>query len=289
MSRLRRPSGGLIVACVALFVALSGGAYAAVTQLAPGSVTHADLAKNAVWHANIGKGSVQMGNLSKDLQTALDKAGGVGVQGAGTTVIGPQGPQGTTGPQGPAGPSGVNSPLVYTFSGTTGPDTGTCGPGPTGNGDIWAIDTDDATFQVEPNVDGSYTVVKIVKGTFTTQAGPSPAACASGTNNGSTVSAGKTGTFYGSETWTVPAPGSGQSADFDPVAACSDCSPNTVSSNDSSDHAQNVAFVTAFFPGAMSGTTPPQFDTNYDFVYTSGNQTWTDSNTPRNGQGDITG
>jgi hypothetical protein len=95
MSRLRRPSGALVVACVALFVALGGGAYAA-TQIAPGSITHADLASNSVWHADIGKGSVQTGNLSKDLQTALDKVRGVGVQSTGTTVIGPQGHQGAT-------------------------------------------------------------------------------------------------------------------------------------------------------------------------------------------------
>jgi hypothetical protein len=289
MSRLRRPSGALLIACVALFVALGGGAYAA-TQIAPGSITHADLDKNSVWHADIGRGSVQMGNLSKDLQKALDKAGAVGVQSTGTTTIagpqGPAGPQGATGatgatgPQGPAGPSGIDSPLVYTFTGTTGPDSGTCG-------NSWATDVYESTVQVEPNVDGSYTIFKLVKGTFTTKAGQSPAACGTGGTSTNTVSAGVTGTFYGTETWKVTTPGSGKSADFDPLASCgAACSPDTNGSGDSSDQAQNQAFLNTFFPGASA----PQFDTNYDFVYDAGSHGhWTDSNTPQNNHGDITG
>ena len=71
------------------------------------------------------------------------------------------------------------NPLVYQFSGTTGPDGGNCG-------DKWATDTYDATFIVEPQVEpggapgGSYTIVKIIDGTFVTKAGasqPNPASC----------------------------------------------------------------------------------------------------------------
>ena len=65
------------------------------------------------------------------------------------------------------------NPLVYHFSGTTGPDGGNCG-------NKWATDTYDATFIVEPQVEtvdgqigGSYTIVKIIDGTFVTRAGTS--------------------------------------------------------------------------------------------------------------------
>jgi hypothetical protein len=258
---LRRPSGALVVACVALFVALGGGAYAA-TQIAPGSITHADLASNSVWHADIGKGSVQMGNLSKDLQTALDKVRGVGVQSTGTTVIGPQGPQGATGatgatgPQGPAGPSGVNSPLVYTFLGTTGPDSSGCA------GD-WANDTYDATFVVQPQGDGSYVVFKTVKGTFVTIAGAQPPLppCTR------TQTGGVNGTFYGTEVFTVA-----QDSNFDPSATCNDCVIHQAGGNGtpstSSSEQQNAAFVKAFFPAAPAyDPSNPTTETDYDFVY----------------------
>jgi hypothetical protein len=59
MKRFNRPSGAVVIAGVALFVSLGGGAYAAVA----GSVTHSQLASNSVWHANIGNGSVQVNNL----------------------------------------------------------------------------------------------------------------------------------------------------------------------------------------------------------------------------------
>ena len=178
--KFRRPSAALIISGVALVFAMGGGAYAAV-QLAPGSVTHADLAKNSVWHANIGTGAVQMNNLSTSIRKQLRKAGergpagpqgpagangsngtnGVSSQGGGTTVIGPQ------------GPSGVNSPLVYTYSGTTGPDSGVCSNNNgTGNAG-WATDTFNTTFVVEPQSDGSYVVSKTVQGTFVTVAGVS--------------------------------------------------------------------------------------------------------------------
>jgi hypothetical protein len=65
--RFTRPSGATVIAGIALFVSLGGGAYAA----ASGSVTHSQLAPNSVWHANIGNGSVQANNLSADLRKRL--------------------------------------------------------------------------------------------------------------------------------------------------------------------------------------------------------------------------
>ena len=266
----RRPSVSLVVALVALFVALGGGAYAATTTL----IGHNQLAPNSVWHNNIGKGSVHMDNLTSSLKAQLERTGKTGARGA-TGPQGPAGPQGLagtssggnpagigspTGPQGPPGPSGVNDPMVYTFPGASGPDSSVC---PGGN---WANDTYDATFIVEPQSDGSYVVSKLVKGTFITIAGapqPNPPSCP-----GSAETGGVTGAFYGTETFTV-----GVDTDFNPYASCdASCTPHTTSG--SSSEAQNAAFVKAFFPkGSYSSVT------DFDFVYTSGSETWSDSNT----------
>jgi hypothetical protein len=119
----RRPTGATVIAVVALFISVGGGAYAAAAglvshnQLAPnsvwhnnigkgsvkpnnlsnGSVGHSKLQSNSVWHNNIGQGSVQGNNLSTDIQNELAKHGATGATGA-------TGPQGPPGPQGPAGP-----------------------------------------------------------------------------------------------------------------------------------------------------------------------------------------
>jgi hypothetical protein len=278
MSRFKH-APAIALAIVALVAALGGGAYAATT-IPDGSVTHPKLAHDSVWHDDLGKGAVRANNLSRPVLAKLDSRRANGEQGP-TGPQGPQGPEGDTGatgaqgPTGPRGPSGVDSPLVYTFSGTSGPDSGDCG-------NNWATDTYDATFIVEPEVDGSFTITKIVKGTFVTIAGtsePNPSACPGGLQTG-----GVTGTFYGTESWSVPAPSSTQSADFDPYASCgAACSPTT--SNTSSNDAQDQAFESAFFPGATYNGV-----TNYDFVYhTASNGDWVDSNTPDNNQGNISG
>jgi hypothetical protein len=186
---------------------------------------------------------------------------------------GSQGPQGDTGPQ---GASGVNDPLVYTYSGSTGPDSGDCGQ-------VWATDTYDRTFIVTANDNGSYSVLETFKGTFVTIAGvPTPAStdCSSTAQVG-----GVSGTFYGTEQFNVAAVGA-QTADFDPFADCgSACSPNTAGSTTSSADQGNDAFVSAFFPGAATPS-----PANYDFVYTTpANGSWVDSSTQMNNDSDISG
>lgn len=204
--------------------------------------------------------------------------GAVGATGA-TGAPGPKGDTGAQGPPGPKGTSGINSPLVYSFSGASGPDSGDCGA-------PWATDTYDATFIVEPQADGSFTVVKIVKGTFVTIAGnpqPNPSSCP-----GTPQTGGLTGTLYGTESWSVASPGANESADFNPEASCgAACSPTTTSG--SSSEAQNQAFETAFFPGSDYATDVASGE-NYDFVYsTASHGSWVDSNTPMNNTGNITG
>jgi Collagen triple helix repeat (20 copies) len=195
---------------------------------------------------------------------------------------GDQGLKGDKGDKGDQGASGVNSPLVYTYAANVGPDSGDCG-------NAWATDSYSRTFVVSPQADGSFTVFETVGGSFVTLAGvsePNPADCATDSQTGDV-----NGNFYGSESWTVPAPAAGQSADFNPTAACSDCSAQTTGSTSSNDQG-NAAFQAAFFPGSTYNGV-----TNYDFVYTTpANGSWIDSNTPLNNDqangsagGNITG
>lgn len=296
-----RPSAGLVISLLALFVALSGGAYAAglIThgQLASNSVWHNNigngsvqnknlkdrsvghnkLTDNSVWHNNIGNGSVQKHNLSADVQKELAEHG-------------TPGPQGPPGPAAPQGASGVINPLVYHFSGTTGPDGGNCG-------DKWATDTYDATFIVEPQVsgpsgvapDGYYTIVKIIDGTFVTRAGtsqPNPPPGGGAGCPGTLQTGGVTGKFHGTMSWNVPSPGPGMAPSFDPDAVCGPaCSPNTNAANTSSNVAQNQAFQAAFFPNSALTEAA-----NFDLYYTTqSNGTWHSSNTPQNDTGNVTG
>jgi hypothetical protein len=103
-----------VVASLALFVALGGGAYAAITlpknsvgskQIKNGSVKNADLANTAVTGAKVKPGSL----LSADFKP-------------GQLVSGAPGPAGPTGATGAAGPKG-----------DTGPSTGAAGGDLTGN------------------------------------------------------------------------------------------------------------------------------------------------------------
>jgi hypothetical protein len=89
------------MATIAVFVALGGSSYAAVTlsknsvgskQIANGQVKNTDLAKNAVTSAKVKNGSL----LSADFKPGQLVGG----------AVGPQGPKGDTGPQGPSGADG---------------------------------------------------------------------------------------------------------------------------------------------------------------------------------------
>ena len=188
-----------------------------------------------------------------------------------TCIVGKQGAKGATGRPGPkgdpgapgakgdtgaTGASGINSPLVYSFAGAIGPDTGACPD--SGSGAGWATDAFDSTYVVATQPDGSYVLTKVVKGTFITRAGvsqPNPPDC----NTAPKQTGGVTGTLYGSMTVTVPA-----NSGFDPFASCgAPCSPHTTVT--SANVAQNDAFVAAFFPTGVSGTL-----TGYDLTYDAG-------------------
>jgi hypothetical protein len=102
--RLRPPSPALVIACLALAVALSGGAYAVSTALPRNSVGSAQLKANAVNSAKVQNRSLR----------AVDF-------GIGQIPKGPQGPAGAAGPQGPPGTSGVQQISSTGPSNSTGP------------------------------------------------------------------------------------------------------------------------------------------------------------------------
>jgi hypothetical protein len=110
---------GNAIAYLALFTALGGTSYAAIT-LAPGSVTSKALANGAVTNSKLAVHSVGERNLAKSQLTAADfkpgalqralglktgAAGPAGVTG-GLGQTGPAGPTGATGAGGPMGPAG---------------------------------------------------------------------------------------------------------------------------------------------------------------------------------------
>ena len=184
MSRIlrRRPSAGLVVALVALFVALgSGGAYAAF-KLPTNSVGSQQLKNHSVGPAKLTTWvDAQLNKVSK-LNTG--KSGTDGTNGAAgqsgpagaTGTTGPQGPQGAQGAQGrrvrraqqglagqqgtqgPQGQAGAASLLTWTYGNIQVPDTsGDCG-------NDWATDTYDTAMEVTPQANGSYLVTKYLTG-----------------------------------------------------------------------------------------------------------------------------
>jgi hypothetical protein len=120
--KMRRPSPAMLVAFVALFVALGGGAATAATTL----LIHSDnIAAGAVTNHKLADRSVGVHKLKLPLRAALAKAAT-----APRGVVGQQGPQGATGPQGAIGATGdTGTTGAKGDTGTTGAkgDTGTTG------------------------------------------------------------------------------------------------------------------------------------------------------------------
>jgi hypothetical protein len=119
LRKFGRPSHATVVAYAALFVALGGVSYAAVTlprnsvaskQIKNGQVKNADVARNAVTSAKVKDGSL----LSNDFKPGQLPAGAPG-------TTGPQGLKGDTGAVGPAGARGEQgSPGLAGAGGSAG-------------------------------------------------------------------------------------------------------------------------------------------------------------------------
>jgi hypothetical protein len=89
-------------------------------------------------------------------------AGPQGPTGAASTVVGPAGATGPQGAAGTPGTPGANSPLVYGpyTSASTFPDEGYP------SYEVWANDTLTWEYVVTPQVDGSFDVTQLTKGSF---------------------------------------------------------------------------------------------------------------------------
>lgn len=106
-----------VVATVAIFVALGGSSYAAITitgkQIKDTTVASADVRNNSVRGKDIRRGTVRSSDvrdsslLAKDFMPGQLQPGPRGEPGT-AGPAGPAGPQGPTGPQGPAGAAGVS-------------------------------------------------------------------------------------------------------------------------------------------------------------------------------------
>jgi hypothetical protein len=92
-----------VVAFVALFVALGGGAYAAI-KLPANSVGTKQLKNGAVTSAKVKNGSLGVSNLSSSARASLRGSRG---------PTGPTGPTGATGPKGDLGPAGTARAYGY--------------------------------------------------------------------------------------------------------------------------------------------------------------------------------
>jgi hypothetical protein len=107
--RLHLPSPAMIVALTALFLALGGSTYAAIT-LPAHSVGTKQLKNGAVTGKKVKTGSLLAANFK-----------------AGQLPAGPQGSTGPTGPIGPAGPAGANGNAVLSGAGAPAASLGAVG------------------------------------------------------------------------------------------------------------------------------------------------------------------
>ena len=162
--------------------------------------------------------------------------------------------------------AGVSShhTTIYTYKThvVNDPDSGTCGI-------TWANDQFDRIFTVNAKNTAVFSV-QFKNGSFVTVGGPSPNACASGTNNGSTVAAGVVGTLSGSYTNVVVTGGT-----FNPHATCNNTTCGT----------------TAGFVATVYGPTATYNVITYDFNYSTADNggATQDSSNVGGYNGDITG
>jgi hypothetical protein len=130
----------------------------------------------------------------------------------------------------------------YTFTLTT-TDNGSCGT-------PWADDVITRTYFVKDNGDGTFTLRRTDRGTFTTQAGESPGACDTTGKHGSTVVGGIKGRFGGYLVGTVKATSFNKNATC--VAACF-----------------TDTFLATFFTGAEFSCFTNSTDCKFNFNYTA--------------------
>ena len=130
----------------------------------------------------------------------------------------------------------------FTFTLTT-EDNGSCGT-------PWANDVITRTYSVKENKNGTFTLRRTDRGTFTTLEGKSPGACDTTGKHGHAVRAGVKGKFGGYLVGTVKA------TSFNPKAHCVDaCFTDT--------------FLATFFTGAEFSCFTNSADCKFNFNYTA--------------------
>jgi hypothetical protein len=104
--RIPRPTYGGVVATIALFVALGGSSYAAITisgsNVRNGTLTGADVKSNSLSGSDVKNSSITASDVKNGSLLAADFQ-------AGQLPAGPQGPAGPAGPAGPQGPAGATN------------------------------------------------------------------------------------------------------------------------------------------------------------------------------------
>lgn len=102
MLRLRKPSPAMIVACISLFIGLSGVSTAAVVVLKKNSVLSKHIKNGQVKKADVAANAIDSSKVSDGSLLPADFA-------PGQLTAGPQGPQG---PKGDKGDTGAPGPLI---------------------------------------------------------------------------------------------------------------------------------------------------------------------------------
>ncbi len=164
-----RPTYGSVTATIALFAALGGTSYAAITisgaDIRNGTVTGADVRNNSVKSRDVGNGTVTGRDLKNGSVTSSDiKAASLGAADFKPGEL-PAGPAGPAGPQGVPGPGGLAEVVsrrvdLTVPDGATAAATATCAAGEVAvGGGAGYSGGDDATLAIlfdEPlEADGS--------------------------------------------------------------------------------------------------------------------------------------
>jgi hypothetical protein len=141
-----------VVATLALFIALGGSSYAAIS-LSNNSVKSKHIAEGAVKRSDIGKGAVNSAKVADLSLLAEDFK-------AGQLPAGPQGPKGDKGDIGPPGPSGrdVDVSVMYANVSSGGAlINGSHATGASGVGSIYSITFDRSVQGCAATADAGWT------------------------------------------------------------------------------------------------------------------------------------
>ena len=112
---IRRPSASMTVACLALFLALSGTGVADITQLARNTVGTPQIRNGAVTTPKVRNASITTAKVRNRAITLAKLAPNARVPGP-QGPAGPAGAAGATGPAGPAGPGVTGLEVVQSIS-----------------------------------------------------------------------------------------------------------------------------------------------------------------------------